>query len=165
MSSTKKAVPTHLRWCIRRDMPEVVAIEERSFGRLAWGEDDLIEALRVRSNVGMVAERDERIVGHMLYELRSGRIHLLRLVVHPEHRSSGVGTAFLEKLVGKLTWQRRRRITVAVRETWLHAQQFLAAKQFRATGLRRGYYHDTGEDAIWMERILARPEQQEKAAT
>ena len=66
----KELVRVHIRWMIRRDMPEVLQAEQQSF-EYAWTEDDFLRCLRQRNCIGMVAEHQDRIVGFMIYELRS----------------------------------------------------------------------------------------------
>jgi ribosomal-protein-alanine N-acetyltransferase len=135
---------------IRRDMPEVLAIEAKSF-EFPWSEDDFIRCLRQRNCIGMVAERDERVVGFMIYELHKNRLHILNFAVHPEFRRNGVGSQMALKLVGKLSPQRRSRILLEVRETNLDAQLFFRDLGFRAISVLRDFYDDTIEDAYLME--------------
>lgn len=140
----------HIRWMIRRDMPAVLAIESQSF-EFPWTEDEFIRCLRQRDCIGMVAERNEEVVGFMIYELHKTRIHILSFAVHPNHRREGVGRAMTEKLVSKLAYQRRNRIVLEVRETNLGAQLFFRDLGFRATGVLKGFYEDTPEDAFLMQ--------------
>ena len=49
------ATALHIRWMIRRDMPDVMGIEVASF-EYAWTEDDFLRCLRQRNCIGMVAE-------------------------------------------------------------------------------------------------------------
>jgi len=58
LASATKEVCVHIRWMIRRDMPEVLEIEDRSF-EFSWSEEDFIRCLRQRNCIGMVAEHDE----------------------------------------------------------------------------------------------------------
>lgn len=139
-----------IRWMIRRDMPEVMEIEGRSF-EFPWAEDDFIRCLRQRNCIGMVAELDERVVGFVIYEHHKSRIYILNLAVHPAFRRLGVGTAAVQKLAGKLSAQRRNRVVLRVRETNLDAQRFFRACGFLATGIDRGHYDDTTEDAYRFE--------------
>ena len=81
LASGLKEVCVHIRWMIRRDMPEVLDIENRSF-EFAWTEEDFIRCLRQRNCIGMVAEHDERVVGFMIYELHKNRLHILNFAVH-----------------------------------------------------------------------------------
>ena len=78
----------HIRWMIRRDMAEVLAIEADSF-EYPWSEDDFIRCLRQRNVIGMVAELDDRIVGFMVYELGVGKSRFLTL----PHRTCFAGWA------------------------------------------------------------------------
>lgn len=94
---------------IRRDMPEVLEIENDSF-EFSWSEDDFVRCLRQRNCIGMVAEHDERIVGFMIYELHKNRLHVLNFAVRDDLRRRGIGSQMMRKLVQKLSNQRRNRI-------------------------------------------------------
>jgi ribosomal-protein-alanine N-acetyltransferase len=139
----------HIRWMIRRDMPEVLAIEHASF-EFPWCEEEFLRVLRQRNCIGMVAELGERIVGFMIYELHRSRIHLLDFATHPELRRQGIGRQMVSKLVGKLSSQRRNRIALHVRETNLAAQLFFRIVGFRAMEVLREHFLDSGEDAYAM---------------
>ena len=139
----------HIRWMIRRDMPEVLAIEHASF-EYPWCEEEFLRVLRQRNCIGMVAEYGERIVGFMIYELHRNKIHVLDFAAHPEFRRRGVGHQMVLKLVGKLSGQRRNRIALYVRETNLAAQLFYRVNGFRAAEVVREHFLDTGEDAYLM---------------
>jgi [ribosomal protein S18]-alanine N-acetyltransferase len=151
----------HIRWMIRRDMPEVLAIEHASF-EYPWCEEEFLRVLRQRNCIGMVAEQGERIVGFMIYELHRNKIHVLDFATHPALRRQGVGRQMVGKLVGKLSSQRRNRIALFVRETNLPAQLFFRVVGFRAAEVVREHYQDTGEDAYSMiyhldETVLEAP--------
>src|SRR3954469_4322722 len=151
--TTKAQVRVHIRWMIRRDMPEVLAIEHASF-EFPWCEEEFLRVLRQRNCIGMVAECGERIVGFMIYELHRNRIHVLDFATHPEFRRHGVGRQMVTKLVGKLSTQRRTRVVLNVRETNLAAQLFFRVQGFRALEVIRDHYQDSGEDAYTMDYHL-----------
>src|SRR6476661_7079231 len=115
---TKDRVHVHIRWMIRRDMPEV-----------------------------LVAEQEDQVVGFMIYELHKTKLHVLNFAVAPEWRRFGIGGQMVLKLIGKLSSHRRTKITLAVRESNLAAQLFFRSQAFKATRVLRGYYEDSGEDA------------------
>ena len=146
----KQEVCVHIRWMIRRDMPEVLAIENRSF-EFPWSDEDFIRCLRQRNCIGMVAEHDERVAGFMIYELHRNRLHILNFAVAAEFHRRGVGQQMVEKLIGKLSSQRRNRIMLEVRETNLAAQLFFRQLGFRAVSVLRDFYVDTTEDAYLMQ--------------
>lgn len=151
-TAEKSPICVHIRWMIRRDMPEVLAIENQSF-EFPWSEEDFIRCLRQRNCIGMVAEFDERIVGFMIYELHKNRLHILNFAVREEFRRRRVGEQMMRKLVSKLSQQRRNRILLEVRETNLNAQLFFRKAGFRAISLLRAFYEDTPEDAYLMQYV------------
>ncbi|WP_373653772.1 MULTISPECIES: ribosomal protein S18-alanine N-acetyltransferase [unclassified Schlesneria] len=151
--SRRPQCDVQIRWMIRRDMPEVLDIERLSF-EFAWSEEDFLCCLRQRNCIGMVAERQERIVGFMIYELLKSQLHVLNFAVAPWARRQGVGTQMVAKLVTKLSQQRRQEITLEVRETNLPAQLFFKRQGLSANSVLRGHYEDTDEDAYVMNYQL-----------
>ncbi len=150
----KEQVRVHIRWMIRRDMPEVLQTEQESF-EYAWTEEDFLRCLRQRNCIGMVAEQGERVVGFMIYELHKAKLHILNFAVHPHYRRLGVGLQMVAKLISKLSSHRRTRITLEVRESNLTAQLFFRKQEFRAIRVLRAFYEDSGEDAFLMQYRLA----------
>ena len=146
----KQAFKVHIRWMIRRDMQEVLAIESEGF-EFPWCEDDFLRCLRQRNCIGMVAEHEDQIVGFMIYELHKQRLHVLNFAVAARFRRMGVATQMATKLITKLSTQRRSRILLEVRETNLAAQLFFRSSGFRAVSVLRAFYEDTPEDAYLMQ--------------
>lgn len=157
-----------VRHFIRRDLPEILAIERASFA-VPWTKQELIQALLSR-NVGcMVTERDEEVVGYVVYERcgkspktggqiiggfagyeiyeRQGKPEyaIRTFAVREDWRRRGVGT----ELVGYLKWmvdQRdwRRGIMALVSEQNLGAQMFFREQGFVARLARRPF--DRGDE-------------------
>ena len=149
----KQAVSVQIRWMIRRDMADVLQAERGSFD-YAWNEEDFLRCLRQRNCIGMVAENENRVVGFMIYELHKTRLHILNFAVAPGFRRLAVGTQMIEKLINKLSQQRRQEIVLEVRETNLAAQLFYHNQGFRATNVLRNHYSDSDEDAYVMQYRL-----------
>jgi ribosomal-protein-alanine N-acetyltransferase len=149
-ADSKQRLQVHIRWMIRRDMPEVLEVENGSF-EFPWCEEDFIRCLQQRNCIGMVAEVDEKVVGFMIYELHKSRLHVLNFSVAPAMRRRGVGSQMVAKLISKLSHERRTRILLEVRETNLAAQLFFRALGYRAVSVLREFYEDTPEDAYIME--------------
>ena len=150
----------HIRWMIRRDMPEVLAIEAASF-EFPWMEDDFIRCLRQRNCISMVAEHDDQVVGFTIYELNKSHIHVLNLAVAQACRSHGVGLLLVDELKSKLSVRRRERLEVWVRESNLDAQVFWRAHGFVAVNVIRDAYDNCDEAAYvmrfrveWQDRVL-----------
>lgn len=143
-----------IRWQIRRDLKEVLEIERNSFA-IPWQERDFIEALRERNVIGQVAvdvtDDKELIAGYMIYELHPDRLHLLNLAVDPESRNKGVARSLINKLLSKLSPDRRRFISLEVQDINLPAQLFFKSMGFRAVDILKNYYDDTDSDAYMFE--------------
>jgi [ribosomal protein S18]-alanine N-acetyltransferase len=140
----KPQTMVHIRWMIRRDMPEVLALENASF-EFPWAEEDFVRMLRQRNNIGMVAEHGGEVVGYMIYGLFPGKLHVYNLAACPAKK--GIGRALINKLIGKLCPSRRNKIVCEVRETNLDACLFFRALGFKAVETLRDFYEDTSEDA------------------
>ncbi|HEV3262411.1 MAG TPA: ribosomal protein S18-alanine N-acetyltransferase [Gemmataceae bacterium] len=138
-----------IRWLVQRDVPAVLAVERACF-EYAWTEQDFRRCLKLPNCVGMVAEEGRTIVGFMVFKVFRPRVALLNLAVDPHRRRRGIGGRMLGQLILKASGYGHDRITLAVRETNLGAQRFFRAQGFRATGVLRGYYEDSGEDAYRM---------------
>jgi len=91
------------------------------------------------------------VVGFMIYELHKTRLHVLNFAVNPELRRRGIGRQMIDKLIGKLSSQRRTRISLEVRETNLAAQVFFRSSGFKATNVLHDFYDDSPEDAYLMQ--------------
>ncbi len=145
-ASPKPQLSVQIRWMIRRDMADVLRIERASFEQ-EWSEEDFLNCLRQRNCIGMVAEHDNEVVGFMVYGLHKSRLQIMNFAVAPSYRRMGIGHQMVDKLVNKLSQQRRQEILVDLRETNLSAQLFFQNQKFRAIRVVRGHFEDTGEDA------------------
>lgn len=146
---TRRSKQLHvlIRWGIRKDLAATMGIEDDCF-EYPWSEQEFLEYLRQRNVIWMVAEHEERIVGYMVYELNPRSLRLLNFAVHPGVWRRKVGTALIAKLTGKLSVERRNRITVDVRESNLDGQLFFKACGFEAVAIVESPYRDNDEDAF-----------------
>ena len=139
MSNTISMTQTYIRWMVRSDLDSVVAIEKDLYD-YPWSQQEFLIALRQRNCIGMVAERNEEVVGYMVYELHKTRIELLNFAVRPRSQRLGVGSALIEKLKSKLAHERRNKISLELRERNLDGQLFLRQAGFKCTSILHGWY-------------------------
>ena len=139
----------HIRWMVRPDMSEVLNIEKVSFIH-PWSEEDFIRCLRQRNCIGMVAEYDKRVAGFMIYDLHKNKLHVLNFAVAENFRRKTVGHQMVSKLQGKLSKQRRNRLSLEIEERNLAGLQFFKSQGFIATGIR--------ENMITMQFYYEKPE-------
>lgn len=157
----KKELCVQVRWMLRRDLNEVLAIEQASFD-FAWTEEDFLSCLRQRNCIGIVVEHDKKVAGFMIYELHKNKLHILNFAVHPHFRRQRVGSAMVEKLINNLSQLRRREIMLELRETNMQAQFFFQKQGFKAVSILRKHYEDSDEDAYVMQYRLSNADSNEK---
>lgn len=135
------------RWMIRKDLPDVVRIEQLSFDR-PWTEAEFINACRSVFIVPRVAQRDNEIVGYMLYELNSRNYKVVNLAVDPKYRREGIGGELMRWLTGRLSGKRTE-VIAEPSERNLPAHLFFRSLGFKGKSVIRDPWN-TGEDAYLM---------------
>jgi ribosomal-protein-alanine N-acetyltransferase len=94
-----------------------------------------------------------RLAGYLMAWLGAGEGHIGNLAVVPELRRHGIASALLEDLSARVAAEGVRSLTLEVRVSNDAAQALYQAHGFRLAGLRRGYYRDSGEDALILARV------------
>lgn len=120
-----------IRYMIRKDMPDVLAIEGDC--DCPWTADNYVEFLRQSNAIGLVLEdRQHGVLGLVLYRLHPGRLELCRIAVKAESRRNGIGRMLIDRLRSKLSENRRSKLTAAVPDTRLDVHCLLRAAGFVA---------------------------------
>jgi len=139
----------NIRWMIRRDMQEVLAIEEASFPN-PWLESDFLQCMRRRQSIGMVVEYGQQVVGYIVYELHKRQIDVINIAVHPAWRRKGIASAMLQRIQVNMracvSVSTRHSVEVIVRETNLAAQLFFKRCGLRGVRVLRDWYEGRGFD-------------------
>jgi ribosomal-protein-alanine N-acetyltransferase len=136
------------------DLDEVLEIERASF-KTPWSRGafryELTQNRVARSVVGRL---DGRLVGYLcLWEI-GHEIHITNVAVHPSFRRRGVARALLGQILDQARWSGVELLFLEVRPTNVEALPLYESLGFRVIGRRKGYYFDTGEDALVMEARL-----------
>ncbi len=136
------------------DLEEVVAIERASFG-MPWSRGAfLYEIEQNRVARCWVLREDDRVVAYLcLWEI-GDELHVTNVAVHPDRRRHGFARQLLGAILDDARSRRIRSVTLEVRPTNDEARTLYESFGFRVVGRRRGYYYDTGEDALIMESDL-----------
>lgn len=123
-----------VRWMIRRDMPECLAMPN------GWDEREIIRALLKKNTIGMVCEVEGQVWGYMIYTLYKTRLELNVLVVDPLVQRRGVGTGLMTKMFGKLSPHRRTQILMSVPDDQLGSHLFLKQCGFKCYEVKDDLY-------------------------
>lgn len=90
------------------------------------------------------------IVGHAGYWTIAGEAHISTIAVAPSWRGRGLGELLLLNMMFMANEQAAQSATLEVRPSNQVAQSLYRKYAFERVGVRRGYYRDTGEDAMLM---------------
>jgi ribosomal-protein-alanine N-acetyltransferase len=132
------------------DLPQVIAIERRSFPT-PWSLAMFVLELSKPSGVCLAALMEGRLVGYLVCSRYDKVWHIMNIAVDPDLRRRGLATAMLERLFSR-TGGDEAQYTLEVRHSNDGAIELYRRFGFRAAGLRRRYYQDNGEDALIMWR-------------
>jgi ribosomal-protein-alanine N-acetyltransferase len=141
------------------DLDAVLAIERLSFPH-PWSRQAFLYELRDNRVARLWVARlaadgpEGPIVGYLCLWLIADEVHVTNVAVHPAHRQRGIGRHLLGTLLELYRQGGARRAALEVRPSNHSARRLYEAFGFRQVGLRKGYYFDTGEDALLMEASL-----------
>jgi len=150
-----KEIPIQVRWMVRRDFAQVLAIEQACF-EFPWTEEEFLQCLHQPNCLGMVAEYEGRVVGFVIYETPKNRIFVTNIATDPEFQRHGVARQMIQKLVTKMIYQQRQKIAIEIRETNLPALLCFRALGFRTALIRKNFYDNQSEDAYVLQYRLGR---------
>jgi len=139
-----------IRRLVYGDLPEVLAIERRSF-QTPWSLAMFVLELSKPSGICICLTRDDSISGYLVCSRYADVWHLMNIAVVPEQRRRGIATVLMEEMFEAAGPDAR--FTLEVRTSNRPAIEMYERFGFRPSGHRRRYYHDNGEDALvmWLE--------------
>jgi [ribosomal protein S18]-alanine N-acetyltransferase len=155
-ASADAAPALRIRRLSYSDLPAVISIERRSFPT-PWSLAMFVLELSKPSGICLAAVDEQgQLAGYLVCSRYETVWHLMNVAVDPELRRRGIATLLINRLfdegggVSPYTLE----VRVSNREAIAMYQRF----GFRSAGLRHGYYHDNGEDAVimWYEHEAGR---------
>ena len=144
----------HIERMTLRDLDKVLAIERDCFPS-PWSEDSFRQEIIDRErSIPLTASIDGQIIGYSVAWFVVDEIHIGNIAVHHDHRRRGIGELMLRTLLERGIARECRLATLEVRQTNRAAIELYRKFGFLAIAQRKGYYIDTGDNAIVMIRIL-----------
>lgn len=139
----------------RRHLRQVLRIESQVYPRPWSAALFLQEMTRKTDRIYLVARMDSQVIGYAGVMLSPPESHVTTIAVDPAWHRNHVGTKLMLGLIDGVTARGARSVSLEVRKSNLGAQRMYERFGFRPVGVRRGYYVETGEDAIvmWVEGI------------
>jgi ribosomal-protein-alanine N-acetyltransferase len=136
------------------DLDEVLVIERASFS-MPWSRGAFLYEMQQNRVARCWVMREEgRVVAYLcLWEI-ADELHVTNIAVHPGARRRGLARMLLRGILDDSRGRGFRAVGLEVRPSNQHALALYDSLGFRVVGRRRGYYYDTGEDALVMEAGL-----------
>ena len=137
------------------DLDGVLAVEALSFPT-PWSRGMFAEELTFDESDPVVAVDDGTgaLLGYAVCRHVLDESHLLNIAVAPASRGRGVGRALLRACLRRSARAGSAWIHLEVRAGNETAAALYRDEGFRFMGIRKGYYADTGEDALLFRRDL-----------
>jgi ribosomal-protein-alanine N-acetyltransferase len=139
-----------MRWW---HVEELLPVERAVFDEQPW------TAVTFWSELGQLASRhyvvaleQDRVVGYAGLCDYPDEAWVQTLAVAPSHQRCGLGARLLTELLEEAERRRHRVVSLEVRAGNAGAQRLYQRHGFTRTGVRRGYYQPSGEDAVVMTR-------------
>ncbi|ACV64445.1 ribosomal-protein-alanine acetyltransferase [Desulfofarcimen acetoxidans DSM 771] len=137
-------------------LTSVTAIENSSF-ITPWSYQSFVYELSQNSFAYyIVALLKNEVVGYAGMWIILDEAHITNVAVHPEHRGRKIGYALMQQMLIRAALRGATKMTLEVRSTNEPAKKLYNLLGFKESGIRKGYYEDTGEDALimWKEDLF-----------
>jgi [ribosomal protein S18]-alanine N-acetyltransferase len=144
------------------DLEAVLRIERASF-HTPWSRQAFLHELERNRVAELWVARGRRsgevsemapVVGYLCLWAVADEVHVTNFAVDPAWRGAGIGRFLLATLLARHRALGARRAFLEVRPGNVHARRLYLGLGFHEVGRRRGYYVDTGEDALLLEARL-----------
>jgi ribosomal-protein-alanine N-acetyltransferase len=144
-----------LRPMTARDLDAVAALEALC-NTQPWSREALKTCVATAGRISCVAELDGVVIGYAIASHVADEGEILILGVRPDARRKGAARALLTGVLKLLGEAGATSVFLEVRRGNTAAIALYTALGFGEAGMRKGYYADTGEDAVLMHVFLKR---------
>lgn len=132
------------------DIDDVITIEELSF-ETPWSHNAFRLELKENKNaLYRVVKINGRVVAYGGMWLLFDEVHVTNIAVHPEYRGFGYGNLIMRDMINCAKNAKMSSMTLEVRVGNTAAINLYKKFGFVGVATRKGYYQDTGEDALIM---------------
>ena len=146
----KPRLDIEIRRATTGDLNGIMEIEEASF-TTPWPREVMVNEITANpfSRV-MVATHGKVVVSFTICWVIDRERYLQNIATAPAWRSRGVARIMMDHLLDEAQRDVPSKVILEVRELNREARALYSSLGFAQTGRRKGYYSDTGEDAVIM---------------
>ena len=136
------------------DVPALARIERDNFAHPWTAEQITDDIVRNQRSYVAVAEADGEKAGYADIWMVAGEAELYNIVVDKPFRGRHIGEMLLDHMIRKCLESGCEVLKLEVRRSNDAAISLYSKKGFEQTGLRKGYYTESGEDAVLMDKTI-----------
>ncbi|WP_407313263.1 ribosomal protein S18-alanine N-acetyltransferase [Desulfosporosinus sp. SB140] len=138
------------------DLEAIMGIEHASFST-PWSLQAFIAELKDNEYAQYrCLELDGHVIGYMGLWFILDEGHITNIAISPGYRGQRWGEFLMRSVMQEMVEQGMERMTLEVRVSNSPAQDLYKRMGFAVAGVRKGYYADSGEDALIMWAELGR---------
>ena len=137
-------------------LDQVTAIENSCF-TTPWSCQSFVYELSQNSFAHyIVALLENKVVGYAGMWVIMDEAHVTNVAVHPDYRGQRIGYSLMQQMLVRAALRGAAKMTLEVRSTNESAKRLYTQLGFKESGVRKGYYEDTKDDAIimWKEGLI-----------
>ncbi|NLL31289.1 MAG: ribosomal protein S18-alanine N-acetyltransferase [Clostridiales bacterium] len=140
------------RLMCKDDVEGIFNVSNLSFNT-PWSKDSISNEVNnpLAKYIVAIDNSNNELVGFIGAWIIAGEADIMNVAVHPSYRKVGIASKLLSSLIDLCNNLNCSNINLEVRASNLPAQNLYKKFSFIENGLRKGYYEDTGEDAILMQ--------------
>ena len=137
----------------RAHIDDLMAIELEAYPE-PWTRGMFEDELRSRCSRFFVVLHNDAIVGYGGYWLVLDEAHITSVTIRKADRGRGWGRRLINYLLEHAQAEGVKTASLEVRQTNTPAQNLYRSLGFQQVGLRKGYYPQSGEDAVVMMKEM-----------
>lgn len=138
---------------VESDLERVVEIEEETFP-VPFTRGLFEKFMRHECFYCYVILISGKIGGYAVYSVAADEVDLLNIAIAKPEQHKGYGTQLMDHVLSHSAELGGKRIYLEVRPSNKAAQAFYEKYGFFQVGVRRGYYQDSGEDALVYMKVM-----------
>ena len=142
-----------LRDMTEKDIDQVEVIENEAFS-IPWSIESFRDELKDKAmkvyQTLISEDAPQEVLGYSGYWNIVGEAHITNVAIKKKFRGKGFGRLLMEETIKSALALDLKKMTLEVRVTNQVAINLYTSLGFVCCGIRKGYYYDTGEDALIM---------------
>ncbi len=146
-------IRAEMRRMVPEDLPGVLKIERSCFVA-PWTRGMFEQTMASPVAQSLVIEGNKGILGYIVFYYAGPEMHIMNIAIHPDFRREGLARTVMYRVLAFAREHSIEECFLEVRESNRSARCLYEKLGFEMVGRRKGYYQESGEDALVMKLSL-----------